>query len=314
MTDVRKVPTLSLSDLHSDARQDFIKALYDSLSDYGFVVIKDHGIDTKTLQHAYSVAQDFFRLPLDIKQQYEGQGERGYMSFGREKAKDNPHPDLKEYWHVGPELTADSPYKDSYPSNQWPQELPQFKPCFLGLYEALLDLARQLLAALGEAMDLDANYFVDLINDGNTVQRLIHYPPLEGLEVKDSIRAAAHADINLMTLLVGATDSGLQLLDRDGTWLAVENQEGEIVVDTGDMMALLTNDRLPATVHRVINPEVSNTARYSIPFFVHPHNNALLEPLPQFVEDNNRHFEPITAGDYLHQRLIENGLIEDDRN
>jgi len=312
MTAVKQVPRLSLQGFHNPATQaDFVTALWQALSEFGFVVICDHGISAQQFARAYELSQQLFSLPLTTKQRYEaGHGQRGYISFGKEYAKDNPHPDLKEYWHIGPDISPGSPYWNEYPKNIWPEDsLPAFKAFFQQLHQQLNSVAETLLQAIALAAHLPENYFSELIADGNTVQRLIHYPPLAGLQAGQSVRAAAHADINLMTLLIGATESGLELLNRDGSWLPVANQENDLVVDTGDMMALLTNNALPATVHRVVNPEDPTKPRYSIPFFVHPHNRALLSPLPEFVgEEQAAQFAPITAGDYLAQRLRENGF------
>lgn len=311
MTAVRQVPRLSMQGISDPDQQTvFAEALWAALSEFGFVVIADHGIAPSTFTRAYELASEFFTLPLTTKMQYEqGNGQRGYIAFGRESAKGNSHPDLKEYWHVGPELAASSDYVKEYPKNVWPEaELPEFKTFFLQLHNELNSVAGTLLNALGCAMKLEPDYFQKLIHEGNSVQRLIHYPPLTQLQPGDSLRAAPHADINLMTLLVGATESGLEILDRDDSWLPVHNQVNDLVVDTGDMMALLTNNALPATVHRVVNPKDTSRPRYSIPFFVHPHNRALLSCLPQFSESRASEFEPITAGDYLAQRLKENGF------
>lgn len=307
----RKVPTLSFSNYgNPETRSVFSKALFEAITEFGFVVIKDHGIDPQQFKQAYTLAESLFAQPLETKLKYDGGdlGQRGYIAFGRERAKGNPHPDLKEYWHVGPELDDSHPYKGDYPENFWPSEVPEFKACYSSLYQQLGDLSVKLLECLGEEMGQPAGYFADMVKYGNSIQRLIHYPPLTGLDTGDAIRAAAHADINLMTLLVGATDAGLELQDRDGSWLPVEHNEGEIVMDTGDMMALLTNGQLPSTIHRVVNPEDVSKPRFSIPFFVHPENNFLLSPLPQFSKGSQSEARSITAGDFLHERLRENGF------
>ncbi|MEM7359967.1 MAG: 2-oxoglutarate and iron-dependent oxygenase domain-containing protein [Pseudomonadota bacterium] len=304
-----KVRRLNLeNNREQGSRAEFIEGLFLGLTECGFAVIHGHGIKEKLLQDAYALNEALFALPLEEKMTLAvGQGgERGYTAFGREYAKDNPHADLKEFWHIGPELSSDSPYAGAYPDNVWPTEPAEFKTCFLGLYRQLLDVAQQLLQAVGRALDLQDDFFDDLTADGNSVLRLIHYPPVAGMNTELQMRAAPHADINLMTLLVGATDSGLQLLDHDGSWINVESEPGDIIVDTGDMMARLTNHALPATIHRVINPDNSHTSRYSMPFFVHPHGKALLECLPQFKDGSEA--APITAGDFLEQRLRENGL------
>lgn len=292
----------------NETRAEFVNELFQGLKECGFAVIEGHSIDEKLLQNAYALNKTLFALPIEEKMALAvGQGgERGYTAFGRESAKDNPHPDLKEFWHIGPELAADSPYASNYPANVWPTQLEEFKHCFLELYTHLFNTAQQLLLAIGSALELQPGFFEELIADGNSVLRLIHYPPVAGMDTELQMRAAPHADINLMTLLVGATDSGLQLLDHQGNWVDVESEPGDIIVDTGDMMARLTNHALPATVHRVINPDNAQTSRYSMPFFLHPHGNALLECLPQFRDGSEA--APITAGEFLDQRLRENGL------
>lgn len=304
------VPALSLKQ-NSHA---FTDAFCTSLKQTGFARIIDHDIDIQRLKSAYQTVQQLFDLPLKSKQACELKdlGIRGYTGFGKEKAKGQSQGDLKEFWHIGKELNADSPYLEVYPQNIWPSELPNFKNDFLSLFSDLEDIALELLRHISIGLKIDPKYFPSLIDDGNSVLRLIHYPPVHGMDTQNQMRAAPHADINLMTLLVGATDSGLQLLDKNDNWQDVQTGPDEIVVDTGDMMALLTGNTLPSTIHRVINPDANNPdssskARYSMPFFLHPHSNAMLECLPQFKNVSN--IKAISAGDFLHQRLRENGLI-----
>ena len=210
---------------------------------------------------------------------------------------------------MGRELAATSQYKGVYPENIWPSEITEFKNAFQELYSAMDATSVILLEAIGKGLDLPENFFKEMVNDGNSILRTIWYPPTDGEDTKNSIRAAAHEDINLITMLVGATASGLQLLDRDGTWLDVNSKPGQIVVDSGDMMSRLTNDVLPATTHRVINPDDGGSERYSMPFFVHPHSKANLSCIPSCV-GNGAKYEDITAGDFLNQRLREIGLID----
>ena len=304
------IPALSLT----QAEPDFRAAFCDSLKQTGFARIVDHGIDTQRLQSAYQSLKELFDLPLTCKQRYElaNLGQRGYTGFGKEKAKGQTLGDLKEFWHIGKELPANSVYRHVYPKNRWPAELPYFKGEFLRLYADLEEIALFLLAHISTHFKIENAYFPSLVNEGNSVLRLIHYPPVKGLNTQNQMRAAPHADINLMTLLVGATDSGLELLDKHGKWQAVHTGPNEIIVDTGDMMALITGNTLPSTVHRVINPDSyttgnDNKPRYSMPFFLHPHSNAVLECLPQF--ENSQPCKAISAGDFLEQRLRENGLM-----
>jgi len=305
-----EIKHLSMLDLNGPGREHFQQELYTGLKEYGFVVLKDHNINRDRLDEAYALAQEFFNLPLETKLKYDSGsgGARGYTAFGRENAKGNPHSDLKEFWHVGQDVAEDSPYYNEYPHNIWPTELPEFKPVFQRLYRDLETLGKTMLEALGEVMGLKKEFFRNMVTDGNSICRVLHYPSLEGLDTKNSMRAAAHADINLLTLLVGATDSGLELLDNNGNWIPVISNEDEIVLDTGDMMSRLTNDVLPSTVHRVVNPEQQDRSRYSMPFFLHPHSAASLECLPQCEGRTGPKYPPITAGEYLEQRLVEIGL------
>ena len=310
----RQVPELSLLSYVNGTTGDqvkFVDDLYLGLKEYGFIILKDHTVDQAKVDRAYDYVHEFFQLPEETKMKYYDEkiaGQRGYTPFKREHAKDNPNPDLKEFWHVGRELAEGSQYKGVYPENIWPTEINEFKQSFQELYNSMDATAVVLLEALGKALDVPADYFKNMIADGNSILRTIHYPPTKGQDTHNSIRAAAHEDINLITMLVGATASGLQLLDRDGTWLDVNSKPGQIVVDTGDMMSRITNDVLPATTHRVINPETDSEARYSMPYFVHPHSQAMLSCLKS-CEGTGRKYEDITAGDFLIQRLKEIGLL-----
>lgn len=310
----RKVPNLSLMSYVNGSANDqvtFVNELMVGLKDYGFIILTDHLVDQKKVDRAYDLLKQFYALPEETKMKYCGNnaGQRGYTPFKKEHAKDSKFGDLKEFWHVGRELAATSQYKGIYPENVWPSEISEFQSVMMDLYAAMDKTSVVLLEAIGKGLDVPQNFFADMVNDGNSIIRAIHYPPTTNQDTKNSVRAAAHEDINLITLLVGATDSGLELLDRDGTWLAVNSKPGEIVVDTGDMMSRLTNDVLPATTHRVVNPDDSNTTRYSMPFFVHPHSNAVLSCLPSCV-GNGAKYPDITAGDFLIQRLKEIGLYK----
>ena len=309
------ITRLSLPDLHDDPEA-FRRRLFEGLREHGFVILRDHTITDDRLAQAYALARDLFALPPETKLKYDSGngGARGFISFGRENARGNPYADLKEFWHIGPDVAPDSPYFGVYAENVWPQEIPAFRPCFQALYRDLERLGKIMLEALGQAMALEPGFFRDMVSDGQSVLRLLHYPGPKGLDSEDpgtrnAMRAAAHADVNLLTLLVGATDSGLELLDRDGEWMPVESEPDEIVLDTGDMMSRLTNDVLPATVHRVVNPGDRGGSRYSMPFFLHPHAGASLECLRQCVGDEGPHYPSTTAGEFLQQRLREIGLL-----
>lgn len=311
---MRKVPELSLLSYVNGTSADqikFVDDIFRGLKDYGFIILKDHTIEQKKIDRAYELVQEFFHLPLETKMKYkmDNGGQRGYTPFKTEHAKDNKNPDLKEFWHVGRELLASSQYKGIYPENIWPSEVAEFEKTFKDLYQAMDMTSVILLEAIGRGLDVPDTYFKEMVADGNSIIRTIHYPPTKGEDTKNSIRSAAHEDINLITMLVGATDSGLQLLERDGTWLDVNSKPGEIVVDTGDMMSRLTNDVLPSTTHRVINPTSDSSARFSMPFFVHPHSKAMLSCLPSCVGSGAKYAD-ITAGDFLTQRLKEIGLYK----
>lgn len=308
----RKVPELSLLSYvnGSDSEQQkFVEELFSGLKEYGFIILTDHTVDQNKVDAAYELVHQFFHLPLETKEKYGGVpgGQRGYTPFKKEHAKDSKFGDLKEFWHVGRELTSESSYYEVYPKNLWPEEIPNFKKAFLELYDSMDQTAVVLLEAIGRALKVEKDFFRKMIGDGNTILRTIHYPPTTGEDTSNSVRAGAHEDINLITMLVGATDGGLELLDRDGQWLPVKTEPGQIVVDTGDMMSRLTNDILPATTHRVVNPDDSGTTRYSMPFFVHPHDNAMISCLDSCVGEG-RKYDDISAAAFLKQRLEEIGL------
>ena len=314
MDTLRKVPELSLLSYvnGSEAEQaQFIDQLFNGIKDYGFIILVDHTVDQEVIDGSYQAIHSFFQQPLEQKEKLvcpEGGGQRGYTSFGKEHAKDNAVPDLKEFWHVGRELGDGHKFLKYCPPNIWPENNTEFKNNLERLFNSLDECAAIILHALGKALDVSENYFADMIKDGNSILRPIHYPPVENDIPAGAIRAAAHEDINIITLLIGATDSGLQLLDRDGQWLDVATKPGQIVVDSGDMLSRITNGLIPATTHRVINPEDSSSRRYSIPFFVHPHPEATLECIPSCIGDGAK-YEPINAHVWLMKRLHEIGLM-----
>lgn len=314
MTTERRVPELSLLSYVNGTSADqvkFVDDLFSGIKDYGFIVLKDHIVDQKKVDSAYEYVHEFFGLSTEIKESYSGKGnggQRGYTSFGQEHAKDNPFPDLKEFWHVGREVADDHKFAKFYPKNQWPKEVAEFERTLSDLYSAMDETSKVLLHALGKALDVPENYFSDMIYEGNSILRLIHYPPISEDANPKSVRAAAHGDINLITLLVGATDDGLQLLDRDGQWLNVQSSPGQIVVDSGDMLSRITNEVIPSTIHRVINPNNSRSRRYSMPFFVHPHPEAELKCIPSCVGTGEK-YPPISSHNFLMQRLEEIGLM-----
>lgn len=307
------VASVSLADFSQD-REAFAQALGGSFERYGFAVISNHGISSDLIARAEAASKALFALPDDTKLGYRpagGGGQRGYTAFGVETAKDAKAVDLKEFWHVGRELPHGHRYEDRMPPNIWPKEVADFRAVMLELFAAFDATGARLLEAIARYLGLAPDFFVDTVEDGNSVLRLLHYPPVQG--TGPSIRAGAHEDINTITLLLGAEEAGLEILDRDGQWLSVTPREGELAVNVGDMLQRLTNDRLRSTTHRVSNPVSARQghARYSMPFFLHFRPDYLIETLPGCIDAGhpNRYPEPITAHDYLMQRLREIKLL-----
>lgn len=317
MSEIRQVPTLSLrdySDGDSMQKQGFIEDLYTGLVEYGFIILKDHGVNTNLLDDAYKYSEEFFSLEEEIKKSYispQGKGQRGYTPFGQEHAKDAEVMDLKEFYHVGRQVEEGHAFKKYYPDNIWPtKELPSFQETFMTLYRQLENSGRMVLEALGTKLGVEKKYFEDMIEEGNSILRLLHYPPVpETVDVR-CVRAAAHEDINLITILVAATQSGLELKDRDGKWLPVETEKNNLIVDAGDMLSRICNEVIPATTHRVVNPnDGSNESRYSMPFFMHPHPEAMLSCIDS-CRGEKELYEPIGSHQFLMQRLEEIGLAK----
>ncbi len=312
----RKVPELSLMSFLNGTNTDktrFVDNLFAGLKDYGFIILVDHPVDYKLTQTAYSMIHEFFQLPEATKRSYsckEGGGQRGYTAFGVEHAKNSQFPDLKEFWHVGLDVLANPERKKYFPDNIWPSEIKEFKETFLKLYNGLDMTSIVILDALGMALDLPQSYFRNMLQDGNSILRPIHYPPLDARAPKNSVRSAAHEDINLITVMVGATTSGLELLDRDGKWLPISTNDKQLVVDSGDMLSRITNDLLPATTHRVVNPDDASSNRYSMPFFVHPNPDTVLSCVPS-CRGTGEKYPAINSHEWLMVRLKEIGLLKD---
>jgi isopenicillin N synthase-like dioxygenase len=313
---LRKVPTLSLAAYTQGTateKTNFIENLFSGLKEYGFIILKDHNVKTTDLKKAYEILEKFYSLPTEVKKQYVSPKigfQRGYTPFGQEHAKDSPVMDLKEFWHVGRVLTEGHALSTVYPENIWPAEVPEFKDLFTSLYNSLETAGDAMLEALTFPLELEKDFFAKMTKDGNSILRLLHYPPIpEGVDPR-CVRAAAHEDINFITILPAATTSGLQLKDRDGTWLDIESEADTLIVDVGDMLARLTNDVLPSTTHRVINPQDGkNGSRYSMPFFMHPHPQAILSCLPS-CKGSGAKYADISSHDFLMQRLREIGLLK----
>ena len=312
--DLDTLPALSLA----DAPEPLARDLGDSFRTFGFAMVKDHGLDPALVARAWDLTAQFFALPEAEKRSYliPGQGgARGYTAFGTEIAKGAKAHDLKEFWHVGRDLPAGHPLSDSMPPNVWPDRPEGFRETFEQLYADLDRVGATILSRIAVWLGLDERWFDTAIDDGNSVLRLLHYPPVPNAQSGASdgrIRAGAHEDINLITLLLGAEEAGLELLTKDGKWLAVDPPEGALVVNIGDMLQRLTNHVLPSTTHRVLNPsgERARHSRYSMPFFLHLRSDFPFVTLPGCVsaERPDKYPESITADDYLQERLREIGL------
>jgi len=311
---MKHVPTLDIRRYDTD-REAFVAELGAAYREFGFCCISGHGIPRQDIDAAYDDFVRFFALPDATKRKYHvpgGGGARGYTPFKVETAKDSKLPDLKEFWHIGREIPRDSKYADVMAPNLWPEEVPGFKQHGYGLFEALDSLGSRVLKALALHIGQPENYFADKTDQGNSILRPIHYPPIEQDNIPNE-RAGAHEDINLITLLVGASAEGLEVLTREGKWLPITTEGDAIVVNIGDMLQRLTNHVYPSTTHRVVNPPNANARkpRYSVPFFLHPNPDFLIDVLPSCVDEEhpNRYPEPITAHEYLQERLREIKLI-----
>lgn len=297
----------------ADQKQAFVDALGKAYETVGFVAVKNHGIPDDLVNKFYKLVEQFFAQPQEIKDKYEIaelHGQRGYTSFGKEHAKGSDAPDLKEFWQFGQTVTDGEVVSEEYPDNVEVAEMPEFNETGVALYKAFEKSGRDLLRAIALHLDLPEDYFDEHIRNGNSILRAIHYPPIAS-EPKSSIRAEQHEDINLITLLVGASAEGLELLTKQNEWIPVMAPPGYIIVNVGDMLQRLTNNKLRSTTHRVVNPprEKWHTHRYSIPFFLHPKSEMPLYCLESCIDaDNPKQFEDMTAGEYLDERLREIGL------
>lgn len=310
------IPTVDLSDYLSDEperKEKFVNEIGKAYQDVGFVAVRNHGIDMQLVNKFYDTVKDFFHLPSAIKNNYEVPGlagQRGFTSFGKEHAKHSKAADLKEFWQFGQYVSDEHPLKKEYPDNVKVSELPEFNELGKRLYKNFEQSGAHILSSLALFLGLDEQYFEDKIKDGNSILRAIYYPPITE-EPASAIRAEQHEDINLITLLVGASADGLEVLRTDGEWIPVRTAADEIVVNVGDMLQRLTNDVLKSTTHRVVNPprEKWHTFRLSIPFFLHPVSAMDLTCLKNCVNENNPiRYAPISAGEYLDERLREIGL------
>ncbi|MGN6341085.1 MAG: isopenicillin N synthase family dioxygenase [Ginsengibacter sp.] len=310
------IPAVDLSDFTGEdpkLKSSFVTHLGKAFEEVGFVAVKNHGISDELIDKLYTYVQEFFSLPAEKKKSYEIPGlagQRGYTSFGKEHAKGSEAPDLKEFFQYGQTVPNDHPLKPEYPDNVKVNDIKGFNETLLNAYRAFENSGKLLLQAIALYLGLDEQFFDDKVEEGNSIVRAIHYPPIT-VEPKSAIRAEQHEDINLITLLVGASASGLEILNKQNEWVPVTSLEDQIVVNVGDMLQRLTNNKLKSTTHRVVNPprELWHTSRFSIPFFLHPKSSMDLSALKECIDENHpKAFEDITAGEYLDERLREIGL------
>ncbi len=313
------IPRLDLNDYLNgspEQKRNFSNDIGNAFNDTGFVTITNHGLDADLINKLYKQVQNFFTLPEETKLKYEKvelAGQRGYTSKGREKAKDSKTPDLKEFWQTGQYVVDGDVIKDEYPDNVKVDEFPEFNEVTKEVYQKLEKAGKQILNAISVYLGLPENYFEDKVHNGNSILRGIHYFPIENPEAlpADAVRAGAHEDINLITLLIGASADGLEVLTQQGEWFAIKAHGEDIVVNVGDMLQRLTNNKLRSTTHRVVNPprELMKNSRYSVPFFLHPKSSMDLSSLDSCIDAQHpKAYSDITAGDYLDERLREIGL------
>ena len=312
------IPSVNLEDFISGdpaRKEKFIKEIGDAFEDIGFVALSGHFLSEKLVEDLYSEIKDFFNLPQEVKDKYEIEGiggQRGYTSFGKEHAKGRKEGDLKEFWHFGQYVEDDPKLEKEYPSNVMVEELDRFNEVGKETYKMLEKTAKYVLRALALHLNLEETYFDEYIKNGNSILRPIHYPPITE-EPKNAVRAAAHGDINLITLLMGAHGKGLQVKNHMGEWVDAIARPDQLMINVGDMLSRLSNNKLKSTIHQVVNPpkELWGTSRYSVPFFMHPKSEMPLNCLENCIDDSNpKQFDDITAGEFLHERLIELGLIK----
>jgi isopenicillin N synthase-like dioxygenase len=301
--------------LWQEDKQAFADALGRSFRETGFAVISEHPVSQAVIDANLKATKDFFALPEDVKLKYDGRaggGQRGYTAFGVENAKGKSEADLKEFWHTGRLLPPGSPYRTTMADTPSVAEVPEFDSATHALYDALDTFGRQLLRAVALHLKLEETWFDDKVNVGNSILRLLHYPPQTNPPPEGSVRAGAHEDINVITLLLGAEEAGLEVKHRSGKWLSVSPPPNALVINCGDMLQRLTGGVLPSTTHRVVNPspERSRFPRYSTPFFLHFNQDVMIEALPGCVAEGGKAEPPITAQDYLMERLREIGLVK----
>jgi isopenicillin N synthase-like dioxygenase len=315
---MNKIPSLDLRDFLSEdphRKAEFIQLIGKAFQEIGFCAVKGHLLSDDLVERLYKQIKLFFDLPDEVKTKYEFpeySGQRGYVSFGKESAKGSKHGDLKEYWHFGQYIEEGEKANYNYFPNINVDELPEFNKVGKEVYTSLENTAKHILRALALYLNIEENYFDQYIKNGNSILRPIHYPPILD-DPKEAVRASAHGDINLITLLMGAHGKGLQVQHSNGEWIDAMAGKDELMINIGDMLSRHTNNLLKSTVHRVVNPdrELLKKSRYSIPFFMHPVSEMKLNVLESCInEDNPKSFDDITAGDFLNERLVELGLLK----
>ncbi len=315
---MNKIPSLDLRDfLSEDAnrKEEFVQSLGKAFQEIGFCAVKGHLLSDDLVERLYKQIKLFFDLPYEVKSKYEFpqySGQRGYVSFGKESAKGSKHGDLKEYWHFGQYIEEEEKEKYNYFPNIHVEELSEFNEVGREVYSTLEKTAKHILRALALYLNIEEDYFDQYIKNGNSILRPIHYPPILE-DPKEAVRASAHGDINLITLLMGAHGKGLQVQHSNGEWIDAVASEDELMINIGDMLSRHTNNLLKSTVHRVVNPdrELLKKSRYSIPFFMHPISEMKLNVLESCISDESpKSFDDITAGDFLNERLVELGLLK----
>ena len=315
---MNKIPSLDLRDFLSEdphRKAEFIQLIGKAFQEIGFCAVKGHLLSDDLVERLYKQIKLFFDLPDEVKTKYEFpeySGQRGYVSFGKESAKGSKHGDLKEYWHFGQYIEEEEKGNYNYFPNINVDELPEFNKVGKEVYTSLENTAKHILRALALYLNIEENYFDQYIKNGNSILRPIHYPPILD-DPKEAVRASAHGDINLITLLMGAHGKGLQVQHSNGEWIDAMASKDELMINIGDMLSRHTNNLLKSTVHRVVNPdrELLKKSRYSIPFFMHPVSEMKLNVLESCInEDNPKSFDDITAGDFLNERLVELGLLK----
>lgn len=310
------IPSVDLADFLSDdpkRKAQFVTQIGEAYQEIGFVSLSNHFLSSDLMANLYKEVKDFFELPTEVKAQYEIPGlagQRGYVSFGKEHAKGQSKGDLKEFFHFGQEPTQDAHLAEPYPDNVLVAECPDFNKTGMLAYRMLEKTGIYVLRALALYMDLEETYFDKWVRNGNSILRPIHYPPITQ-EPDGAVRAGAHGDINLITLLMGASTGGLQVLTKEGQWVEALPEEDQLVINVGDMLERHTNNKLRSTIHRVVNPprDQWDTPRYSIPFFMHPRSDMKLDCLPTCISQiSPKAYPDISAGAFLEERLIEIGL------